>query len=130
MTTKKTTTKKTTVKKASPKKATKKVVSKKAVTKTGTQLKKVVIAKGSDCFWINNGPILKDLMELEKALQNMTGKVFAHHVSNKRNDFADWIEFVLKDSETATAFRKTKKPKTARSVLVKQLKFYQSPNKK
>ena len=132
MTTKKTTTKKKvakkTTKKSNSKKTTKKAASKKVAKKTNGR--KLVLAKGSGCFWVNNGPILRDLVELEKAFSEMTDKMFAHHVSGKRNDFADWVEVVLKDKETALALRKSKKPKTARTVVVRQLKLYQLPKAK
>jgi len=134
MSTKKTTTKKaiakTATKKPALKKVAKKTVTKKFATKKPEKGKKLVAATGANCFWVHNGPILKDLLELEKALNEMSDKVFTHHVFGKRNDFADWVETVLKDSETATAFRKAKKPKTARTVVVRQLKLYKLPNTK
>ncbi len=131
-TTKKVTTKTT---KAAPKKAVKKTAKKATVKQTTkaagkkTQKAKVLVcAEGSDCFWVNEGPILKDLQELEKALGEMTEEVFAHHVGSTRHDFAEWVEHVLADTETAAALRKAKKPHTARKVVVRQLKLYQLPS--
>jgi hypothetical protein len=135
MTTKKAVTKKKVAKKTTKKstnKTTKKVYSKKTTKKSSekTSSKKLVCAKEDSCFWVNNGPILRDLVELEQAFGNMSEKMFSHHVSGKRNDFADWVEVVLKDKDTAKALRKSKKPKTARSVVVRQLKLYQLPKAK
>lgn len=133
MTTKKTTTKKAVVKKTNKKSVSKKLVkkvAKKATIKKTSGAKKLVLATGADCFWVHNGPILKDMVELEKALGDMTEKMFAHHVAGKRNDFADWVEYVLKDVETATAIRKTKKPNTAHTVVKRQLKLYKSSKSK
>lgn len=116
-----------TTKKAAPKvakkAAVKKTTQKKSAkpTKTG---KALVCAQGDQCFWVHEGPILRDLQELEQALQDMSEAIFAHHVSKKHNDFADWIEGVLDDAETAALFRKSLKPATAHKVLVKQLKLY------
>lgn len=134
MTTKKTTTRKKLSEKnnqkKSAKKTTKKVAIKKAVGKNANNNRKLVVATGANCFWVHNGPILRDLVELEEALNDMTEKMFLHHVSRRRNDFADWIEVILKDSETAMAFRKAKKPQTARAIVLRQLKLYQLANKK
>ncbi len=133
MTTKKKTTKKAVVKKTTKKSVTKNLtqkVAKKATSNKSDSGKKLVVATGANCFWVHNGPILRDLVELEKALDEMNEKIFAHHVSGTRNDFADWIQMVLKDAEAAVAFRKAKKPKTARTVIVRQLKLYKLPVKK
>ena len=127
-------TNKTTAKKAAKKTASKKASSKKSASKKviskKNEPKKLVCATGANCFWVHNGPILKDLVELEKALDKMTDKVFAHHVSGKRNDFADWVETILKDAEAAAALRKSKKPKTAKTTVTKCLKVYQVTNSK
>lgn len=125
--TKKTTTRKRAVKATSKKKVSTK---KRSHTKKVSNKKKLICATGTNCFWVNNGPILRDLVELERALDTMTEKIFSHHVSGSRNDFADWVEHVLKDQETAAALRRSKKPKTARTVVVRQLKLYTLPNTK
>ena len=132
---KKTGSKKTTTKqlvskrtaKKTVKKATKKITNKptkQAVTKS----KHLVCATDDKCFWVNGGPILRDLVELEQAFDEMNEQMFSHHVAKNRNDFADWVESVLKDAETAAALRKAKKPNTARKVVIRQLKFYKLPS--
>lgn len=109
------TTNKSTAKKTAPQKATK--------AATG-EARALVCAKGSDCFWVHDGPILKDLVELAEALADMPEQMFAHHVGGARHDFAQWVEHVLKDAETAAALRKAKKPATAHKVVVRQLNLY------
>jgi len=54
----------------------------------------------------------------------MDDEIFAHHVSKEKNDFADWIEYVLIDTELATKVRKSKKPNTARKVVISRLRIY------
>lgn len=135
--TKKTATKTTTkkvAKKAAVKKVaqktTKKAPAKKAAAKKTVKKatgKKLIVAKGPQCFWVNEGPILKNLLELEAALEAMSEEMFAHHVGGGRNDFADWVEYTLKDVDTAIALRKSKKPAAARKVVIKQLKLYKLP---
>lgn len=118
-----TTTKKVSAKKATPAKK----VSAKAPTKRGgvTKQKRVLArAEGAQCFWVTNGTILSDLVELRDALEHMEDEIFSYHVKGKRNDFANWIEFVLGDTELAAALRKTAKPKTMHTAVVRRLKIY------
>ncbi len=131
-------TKKTVVTKTAPKQSKKVVAKKAAATKKTiatkkkplakkTTEKKMVTAKGSDCFWVHNGPILKHLADLEVALVDMTEATFKHHTAGAQNDFVVWIEHTLKDAETAAKFQKSKKPQTARVLIAKQLKLYKLP---
>lgn len=124
------TTKTKTTKKAIPtsRGTSKKTTTKKAVTqKKPPVAKKIVTAKGPTCFWVHEGPILKDLLELEAALKSMSELMYKHHVTKDRNDFADWVDAVLKDAETAALLRKAKKPETAHKAVVRQLKLYIVP---
>lgn len=115
--------KKTVSKKKPTTKATKpkSAVKKRTVTPKGRVL---VCADGQECFWTTDGQILKDLTELRDALTKMSEEVFSFHVTRERNDFADWVEQVLKDASCAAALRKSRKPKTARTVVVRHLKLY------
>lgn len=65
-------------------------------------------AQGEACFWVNNGPVIKNVEELKKAFQGMKKEQFAHHTGNGSNDFANWVENVLGCSHCATALRKAK----------------------
>ena len=130
MTTKtKTAASKKAAKKVTKTAAPKKTAKKAASTKKATSGKKLIAAKGSECFWVHEGPILKDLVELEAALKTMSDKMFAHHVRTHGNDFADWVEMILKDTDTAAQLRKSKKPGSAHKVVVKQLKLYSVPKR-
>ncbi len=53
------------------------------------------------CFWVNNGPILKNLEELANALLHMGEDTFSHHVNNDKNDFSAWVNDVLGDKKLA-----------------------------
>lgn len=113
------------------KKATKKTVSKtakKATKKTTAKSKKakaLVCASGEKCFWTTDGKILHDLNELKDALSYMTENVFAYHVTKEKNDFADWVGDVLRDKDCAKAMLKARKPSSAKTIVVRHLKFYQ-----
>ena len=138
-------TKKAPVKKAAAKKVTKRVVKKAPVKKAAKKtLKKVVkkalskkvskkahvralvCAPGEQCFWTTDGQVLQDLNQLQLAFGTMGDEVFLHHVTKEKNDFADWVEHVLDDAPCATELRRSKKPSSARTVVVRCLRAYNS----
>lgn len=105
------------------KKATKSA--KKATKGSNKKTKKdLVHAPAEQCFWVTDGRVLSNLAELRDALDAMADDIFSYHVSKEKNDFADWVEHVLDDSELATKMRKAKKPKTAHKVVVTRLRVY------
>jgi len=112
------TTKKTVVK------SKKAPATKKTTTKSVSKKIPLTTAQGEQCFWCSNGEVLSSLVELQDALKAMEEEVFAHHVNKERNDFANWIEYVLGDAELASAFKKAQKPHTARIAVVRRLRVY------
>ena len=134
---KKVTTKKVAKKavKKTAKKTTKKVA-KKAVKKTTTKTakkvtknnskkqKNLVCAPEDKCFWTTDGQVLCDLQELKLAFGSMDDMVFLHHVTKEKNDFAEWVEHVLNDAECAAALRKSRKPASAKTVVIRHLRFH------
>lgn len=118
---------------AAPKKATAKKVVKKVAPKKTTNLaaKKVVskktllVTNNQQSFWVNNGQILNSLRALEQELEAMPKDAFAYHVSKDRNDFAQWVEYVLQDALCAADLRKAKTQAAAKTVVTKHLKSYQ-----
>ena len=149
-TTSKKTVKKTVAKKPSAKKVIKKAAAKKKVAKKITTAKKpasakrtggkvtpkkapkapkakkpLVKARGAACFWTRDGLILDNLLTLHKAFSAMSEEEFSFHVSKEKNDFADWVEQVLEDVDCATALRKSRKPHTAATVVVRHLRYYE-----
>ncbi len=53
------------------------------------------------CFWVNNGPILKNLDELANFMQAANGDTFKHHVNADKNDFSNWINDIIGDKKLA-----------------------------
>ncbi len=103
----------------------------KSTSKSGGAKKHAVSAKrvlaraeGAQCFWVNDGKILADLVEFSTALGKMAQDTYSYHVDTTRNDFADWVEFVLGDTELATLLRGVKKPSQAKTIVVRRLKIY------
>lgn len=99
-------------------KRTTKITKAKPVTHTST----LIVAEGEQQFWTNDGRILKDLIELRDALSKMEKHVFDHHVTGDKNDFANWVEFVLQDTSGASMLRGKKTPRTAATSLATHLK--------
>lgn len=53
------------------------------------------------CFWVNNGPILKNLDELANAMPDINDDTFYNHVNSEKNDFSNWIRDVIGDQALA-----------------------------
>lgn len=118
-----TTAKKVVAKKTAP--AAKKAVAKAGPKKNLKKAKRVLVcALGEQCFWTTDGTIISNLVELKEELERMTQDVFEYHVTESKNDFADWIQYVLGDPALADKLRTAHKPKAARSVVVAGLKVY------
>ncbi len=53
-------------------------------------------------FWVNNGPIIKNIKELYSVLKNMNDTTFTHHATTEKNDFSKWIMDVVGDRTLAS----------------------------
>lgn len=116
-------TKKVAAKKPVQKKSSKNDAATKKTSRARTE-KELVHAKGKEAFWMTDGSILRNLVELRDALVAMEESTYTHHVTSDKNDFADWVECVLQDPDCAAALRKSKKPTSARTVVIRHLKMY------
>lgn len=88
--------------------------------------KALVCAIDGECFWTRNGDILRNLEDLSLAFGSMDDQIFLHHVTEEKNDFADWTEIVLGDKACADALRKAKKRSAAKKVVARHLRSYSS----
>jgi len=52
-------------------------------------------------FVVVDGKKIKNLPELAIALDSMTEEVFSHHVTDERNDFANWVRDAIGEIELA-----------------------------
>jgi hypothetical protein len=68
-------------------------------------------------FWLNGGGSLGNLSQLASALEKMDEKVWNHHVTAEKNDFANWVEGVFGDKKLGLAIRKAKGPKAAAKLI-------------
>lgn len=85
-----------------------------------------VNAKDELCFWINNGPILKNLEDLKNALKKISEETFKYHVSKEKNDFANWVKNVLGDKVLANKLARIRTIKTMIKTVEERLKEYEN----
>lgn len=86
--------------------------------------KDLLFTNNEQSFWVTDGQILNSLLALHEALLAMNDDVFYHHANSDKNDFADWVEFVLCDGSCATDLRKVEDKTKASTVVGKHLKTY------
>lgn len=110
------------------KKTVKKAVAKKSVSKKVAskpkEFKALVCAIDGECFWTRDGRILQNLSDLHMAFGSMDDEIFLHHANKEKNDFADWVEYVLQDLECAEELRRTTNKANAEKILLKHLNRY------
>ncbi len=87
----------------------------------------LVIADQHQAFYLQQASALYSLIDLRDELEFMSPEEYGHHVSAKKNDFADWVEQVLDDPACAAALKRCKKPLSARRVVIKFLRNYRIP---
>ncbi|MEK7587000.1 MAG: hypothetical protein AAB453_03985, partial [Patescibacteria group bacterium] len=75
-----------------PKTEVKKVITKPRVKK---ELPNLVQAQAHQEFWVNRGPMLRNLKELANFLEVVDVERFNYHTKNGRNDFANWVRDIL-----------------------------------
>ena len=89
-----------------------------------TAKKDLIQAEGSAGFWIHNGQVLRNLQDLRAAFETMNLEQFTYHVTNDKNDFANWVEFVLMEPILAGKLRSYKTQKTMGKAVGTYIKKY------
>ena len=72
-------------------------------------------------FRVANGTIIKSLKELDMAIENMGDETFKCHVSNVRNDFANWIRDVMKDEQLANDLLQVKDKSRTQLLVLRRI---------
>jgi len=72
--------------------------------------------KNPSAFNLHMGVSLHSLKDLAEALDIMSDTTFKHHVSDKKNDFGNWVGDVLMDKQLAADIKNLK---TKTSILKK-----------
>ena len=74
-------------------------------------------APAEQCFWVNNGPVLKNVEELADAVQQMNDDTYFYHANREKNDFSSWIRDVFHDQKLANDLLSSKNKESAVSKL-------------
>ena len=53
------------------------------------------------CFWVNNGPILRNVEVLANALEDISEDIYSHHANKDKNDFSKWVNEIIGDQKLA-----------------------------
>lgn len=87
------------------------------------KIKELINADEQSSFWVNNGPILKNLKDLKNALLNMNKETFGYHVNKEKNDFAVWVKDALKNNALAKKLSRTKTVESMIEAINNVLKY-------
>ncbi|MGQ9545679.1 MAG: hypothetical protein ACUVTR_00715 [Dehalococcoidia bacterium] len=77
-------------------------------------------------FLCHDGRFIKNLGELEKALNNMSEETFLYHSGEGRKDFSKWVREVVGDDRLANELAMTKSRTEASRVVARRISFLQS----
>jgi hypothetical protein len=62
---------------------------------SAAEKRKLSRASKDKCFWVSDGTVIRSVKEMAHTIDTMDFGVFQHHVSNDRNDFANWVKDVF-----------------------------------
>ena len=74
-------------------------------------------------FWCEDGRYLKNLKELEDALEQMTEETYRYHVNETKSDFSDWVRDVIGDEKLARDLRKSSTKSQAAKSITERIAF-------
>ncbi len=77
-------------------------------------------------FHFVDGKKAHNLKDLYEAIKKMDASKFSHHVDSENNDFANWVEFVYKNSEVAKDLRQVTDKKKILEIIGAQIGKYQA----
>jgi len=80
-----------------------------------------------NCFVLSNGAKLRNLEELLLALKSSDESLFYNHVTNERNDFANWIRACIKHETLANILFDARQRQKFIDILESEILFIRSP---
>jgi len=78
---------------------------------------------GQFTFRCSNGTVLWNLRDLSRAVGNMPDEVFSFHVSEHKNDFANWVRDIIGDQALARDLLQTRNVATTSRRLTERVAF-------
>jgi choline kinase len=110
------------VARSAKKSAVKKISVKKSVARKSPRERKLKQAPAECCFWINNGPIVGNLLDLYEALAYMSDEQFTYHTERTGNDFTIWISDIIGEPTLAKKVSRAKTREQMRTAIRSHLK--------
>lgn len=80
-------------------------------------------------FWLQGGKPIKNIPELARELKRMSPETFAHHVTEHKNDFANWIEECAKDEKLAALVKTTRAQHRMAAIIERRIQELTQPQK-
>jgi len=77
-------------------------------------------------FWCQDGKVVKNIKELEKALNDTSDDIFHYHAGEGRNDFSNWVRDVVGDNKLANDLSKAKSRIQASKAVAQRISFLKS----
>jgi len=95
----------------------------KKITKKNAKISKDILkeAKPEHYFFVQDGMVLKSVLDLSKYLDKMADDIFRHHVNEIKNDFASWIKDVFKEQKLAEELLKTTDKDRTQLIILKNI---------
>ena len=78
-------------------------------------------ANSDHYFFVNDGTVLKNVLDLSKQLDKMSDEVFRYHVNDMKNDFASWIKEIFKEEKLAEELLKTTEKDKTQIIILKHI---------
>ena len=77
-------------------------------------------------FWCQDGKVIKNIKELQEALNGMSDETFHYHAGEWRNDFSNWVRDVVGDNKLANDLSRAKSRIQAGKVVAQRVSFLES----
>jgi hypothetical protein len=77
-------------------------------------------------FWCQDGKVIKNLKELEEALNDMSDETFHYHSAEERKDFSNWIRDVVEDKKLARDLSEARSRTQASKAVAQRISFLKS----
>ena len=77
-------------------------------------------------FWCSDGRVLKNLLELAAALEEISDESFHHHSSEGKSDFSNWVRDVIGDDKLSRDLQKSKSRAQAAKAVADRVTWLKS----
>lgn len=73
-------------------------------------------------FLVCDGRVLKNIKELQIALQEISDETYSYHANEEKNDFANWTNDILQDPNLAQKLRNARSKQEAANHVQKAVR--------